>query len=60
MYFQLSMQEIIFDYETCKVYTLRDMSDMIKATDLSQKNKIHLMLFQNITQESIMPIRCII
>lgn len=44
-YFKLSMQEIVLEYEVCKVYTVHDISDMITANDLSQKNKIHLMLF---------------
>jgi len=35
----------VFDYEVCQVYTLRDISDMIQVSDLTNQNKIHLMLF---------------
>jgi hypothetical protein len=58
-YFQVTIAELSFDCQSCKVVTLRDISQVYENTQLNAQNKTISIMSGAFSHEMLTPIRCV-
>lgn len=57
---KLSLTNLMFNQEECKVATFRDVTDKSKLAKIEADNKLLHMLTSSVTHEMVTPLKCMV
>ena len=58
--YQVSLQDLFFNNQVCKLLQFRDISDISNLARVSAENKMLSLLTSSVTHEMLTPLKCII